>query len=134
MTHLQQLQKYFSDVLGVREILVQQTPAPTTSRIIFLDEKGIRTAEGKDLLEKMIGAMKLDEGEYKILEIDISEISTNLELLEAAQTTMSFSKTLTSFITNNFPRINLESTFGPEELLKKPELKREVWESLKKIM
>lgn len=134
MTHLQQLQKYFSDVLGVREILVQQTPAPTTSRIIFLDEKGIRTAEGKDLLEKMIGAMKLDEGEYKILEIDISEISTNLELLEAAQTTVSFSKSLASFISNNFPRINLESTFSPEELLKKPELKREVWESLKKIM
>lgn len=136
MTQLQQLQKYFSEVLGVLEILVQATviTATVTPRIIFLDEKSVRTPEGKDLLDKMIGAMKLEANEYKTLEIDLSEISANLELLESAQTTVSFSKSLTTFIENNFPRIRLESTYGPEELLKKPELKREVWESLKKIM
>jgi hypothetical protein len=143
MTNLAQLQKYFSEVLGVREILVNPAQLERKSntedqaqdlRLIFLDEKKRRTQEGKDLLEKMIGAMKLAANDYKVLELEISEISENLNLLESAKTVVSFSKTFSEFIQNNFPRVNLKSTIGPEELLLRPELKREVWEILKNLM
>ena len=138
MNSLQALKIYFSEVLGVREILLAQDPEGEvqniSNQIIFLDEKNIRTPQGKDLLEKMIGAMKLPAIRTRILEIELGQISENLNVFETAKVVVCFSKNFSNFIQNNFPRVNLKSTFGPEALLAQPEHKREVWELLKSLI
>jgi hypothetical protein len=134
MKSLQQVQKYFSEVLGVNAILLKPQEATSVIKFIFIDEKGIRTESGKDLLDKMIFAMKLQKNEYQILEIHLNEVSQILTELESTERVICFSKPLAEFIQNNFPRVNLSSTYGPEALLKNPELKREVWELLKSLI
>jgi hypothetical protein len=130
------IQKYLSDVLGIREIIMQTSVLAQVGniKIIFLDDKSTRSCEGAELLKKMISAMKLNMNQYQILEIGLSDISDNLQNLESAAVTVCFSKNIFEFIQNNFPRVNIKYTFSPEDLLKNPESKRVVWELLKTLM
>lgn len=134
----QELIQYFEQVLGVREILLQPIevaaaepifePAPARL-LVFVDQKPW-SSTAKALFEKMKQAMKLQNIETETLFADqMSAADFQLETLKATAV-ISFCSNLSQTTQNE----NLFLTISPEELLQKPELKKQAWDDLQKVM
>lgn len=135
--------QYLEQVLGLKQVIwpeapaeleqqvVEVPPARAAVQVLFVADKPW-SLKAQDLFSKMREAMKIPESEVKVLfaaetslpDLQISALS--------AERVVCFSPSL-------FQQISVDSqvkflTHNPEELLTKPQLKKETWEDLKKVM
>lgn len=135
--------QYLEQVLGLKQVILPEVqppaadstsasvPAENTLRVLFLADKPW-SPKARDLFLKMREAMKLPEKQTRVLfasemswpEIEIAALS--------AERVVCFSENL-------FAKIHVDShlkfhTHNPEDLLSRPQLKKETWEDLKKVM
>lgn len=120
----QYLSEYLQKTLGVSQILNQNSEQslstePSVDLGFFIEEYPTYSEAEKDLLQKMITAMKLHEDQYRIL--DLSEKSNSENNF----------KIIVEF--RNHPSNDLQ-TYSPRNLLAHPENKKNTWDFLKKIM
>ena len=134
---MQSFVDYVQNVLGVRELLVNNIPT-TKVRLLFLGEASDATetfeAESQELLAKMVQAMKLKPEEVRSQNTNIQQISQQIEGLEDGPSVVLFSQVLFDFLSTNYPRIRCYVCPSPAEMLKNPTLKREAWETLKRVL
>ncbi len=132
---------YLENVLGLKGVIwpaqpvVEEEPvapeAPKLPTVLFIDSKGW-SQPAMELFQKMREAMKLLPEQITILnaaQISASELQV---AVMAADRVVSFSSEI-------FLKLQKEEeakfqTHSPEELLKKPELKKQAWEDLKLVM
>jgi len=131
LNYLEKVLGLKSVVLPPREALSETETGPIKCRVLFVSENPL-SQKAMELLQKMREAMKLESESVKI--ISASEISApELQVLSlSAEKVVCFSKTL-------YDTLAIEDsqkfyTHNPEELLKKPELKKPTWEDLKQVM
>ncbi len=131
---------YCHQILGIREILVNENPALKLQsvRLVFLSEPEALipevSAASQDLLEKMIVAMKLSFDEVSTLSLALNEISEQVEWLESLPVVVVFSEKLYHFLSSNYPKMKLFKCPSLSAMLKNAALKREAWETLKLAM
>ena len=122
----QYLSEYLQKTLGVSQILNQKseqsvnanlTTEPSVDLGFFIEGYGTYSEAEKDLLQKMISAMKLKSNQYQIC--DLSE-------------NMSDQFKVKVYFMNE--PLNVDQTYSPRNLLVQPENKKNTWEFLKKIM
>ncbi len=131
--------RYLREVLGVEKILISSQATLIGTRIaIFVEQMDLPERE---LLVKMLNAMKLESKDYEII-----EEPTNGEYLKALARSpilsLVFSHRLAERLKIPFTRgkfANQEGvativTYGPADLTKKPELKAETWKDMKLAM
>lgn len=117
---------YVSQVLGVKSILndLQATVAKQTPLLIAVEGYSSYDNNEKDLLIKMISALKIDQKN-----IQVSDLS------EASQYQAQF---YVYFIDeqsqNNSTEDNLVQTYSPKYLLKNPDYKKNAWNDLQKVI
>ncbi len=122
-SELNQYLTFLNETLGVKSIVL--TPAENASRpkndtikyFIYVQNLSDYSTEESSLLEKMIGALKLDPIEFGVFEFNENEAPNNSQLGS-------------QIILRDEPKQKGE-TFSPRVLLKKPELKRKAWDDLK---
>lgn len=143
----QALLLYFRQVLGVQSVLfprhqeaaVQAQAAISKSvsasevsaepkAVLFLLEKEL-SAPAQELLQKMILAMKLKEGSFEILStsgtgLDLHRVQSNYRQVVQFTDSTNALQQEEGFI----------STWSPEVLLLRPELKKRTWDDLQKVM
>lgn len=114
---------FLNETLGVKSIVL--TPAenastaenPTAKYLIYVENLSAYTVDESTLLEKMIGALKLDPSEFAVLELNKNEAPNS-------------SPRSLQIILCDLPNEKGE-TYSPRILLRKPELKRKAWDDLK---
>lgn len=112
------------------EALAVSAPAP---QVVFLDVQPWSAKEA-DLFDKMRAAMKLSKAQTKIIFANPSEIhQKGLELLTATSVIF-FSPELATHAPPLGEDIFQITTFGPRELLQSPQLKKQSWDDLQKVM
>lgn len=125
---------YVQNVLGVKSILHSapqaaeqvQTAEAAASLIYFVLETEMK-AEERELFDKIVAAIKLTAQDFRVvLASALAQgewaVVMSSNPLEAQKLLIDLSPAKTLF------------TYSPKALLAKPELKREVWENLKKFM
>ena len=120
----QYLSEYLQKTLGVSQILNQNSEQslsiePNVDLGFFIEEYQTYTHVEKDLLNKMIQAMKLSENQYQILDLsekNNSQVNFKMKIEFRNQPTSDF------------------QTYSPRNLIVNPENKKNTWEFLKKIM
>jgi hypothetical protein len=122
----QYLSEYLQKTLGVSQILNQNseqsinanlTTEPSVDLGFFIEEYATYSEAEKDLLQKMISAMKLRENQYQIFALsEMNNIQSKFKII---------------FV--NEPK-NEEQIYSPRNLLVHPENKKNTWEFLKKMM
>jgi hypothetical protein len=139
--------KYLQETLGVRSVLWPISAMETSSvesigpavarkktpQIVFIDIQPW-TRQETDLFEKMRVAMKLSKEQTKIIFATPAELpQKSLELLTAT-CAIFFSPELAtqSFVLPE--ETFVMTTFGPRELLPNPQLKKQSWDDLQKVM
>lgn len=120
----QYLSEYLQKTLGVSQILNQKSEQslstePSVDLGFFIEEYATYSEVEKELLQKMITAMKLNDKQYQIL--DLSEKNN-------PQINFKFIIEFT-----NHPSSESQ-TYSPRNLLLHPENKKNTWDFLKKIM
>jgi hypothetical protein len=131
---------YLENVLGLKSV-IWPTPPPVEEvavpehvklpTVVFVDSKAW-SQPATDLFQKMREAMKLLPEQITILNASQVSASELQVAVMAADRVVCFSSEL-------FESLHKESdlkfkTHSPEELLKKPELKKQAWEDLKLVM
>lgn len=116
-------------LLQPQEAPPAEVEAEAARLILFVDQKPW-SAKAQELFGKMRQAMKLENVQTEILFADQMSLADFELATLKAHTVVSFSPTLTTTIQNE----NLFVTNGPEELLQKPELKKQAWDDLQKVM
>ena len=122
-SELNQYLTFLNDTLGVKSIVL--TPAENASKtenvtikyFIYVENLSNYSAEESTLLEKMIGALKLDPIEFGVFELNKNEAPNS-------------SQFGSQIILCDLPNEKGE-TYSPRILLRKPELKRKAWDDLK---
>lgn len=126
--------KYFKDVLGLQSVVLDKeslksiqplnkvTEKNQPLTLFILGKEGFGSKGAKDLFQKMIEAMRLDDNEWKVL----NEYEGNL------------SKTYVFFCKKEYKKACLKKwsvlTYSPNALLLHPEYKKQTWTELKKVM
>ena len=122
-SELNQYLTFLNETLGVKSIVLNpaenaSTPKNDTIKyFIYVENLSVYSAEESALLEKMIGALKLDPIEFGVFELNKNEAPNNSQLG-------------LHIILCDLPNEKGE-TFSPRVLLRKPELKRKAWDDLK---
>lgn len=131
---------YLENVLGLREVIwpvpePENTEIPTQTaeriHVLFVAERPWSVA-ATELFEKMREAMKIPNQQDKVLflsEAGAAELQTSAL---AAEHVVCFSKAIFDQIPSDHPARYL--THSPDVLQSRPQLKRETWEELKKVM
>ena len=122
-SELNQYITFLNEALGVQTILL--APAENTSTIkkqtikyfIYVENLNNYTAEESALLEKMIGALKLDLTTFGVFDLNENLTKHN-------------SESGLKVILKDQPKENGE-IYSPRILLAQPELKRTAWDDLK---
>lgn len=144
---------YFTNVLGIREVMLppaavaavtdesvvvqavgtQATPvAPKGpyAKLIVLDEPGAQPLANNQMFLKMMDAIGLSPSDLRVLEYRPDELAgMGLSDDERALPVLSFSSALTQALSENPPSL-LQTTFGPRDLAKNEQLKRQTWTDL----
>jgi hypothetical protein len=126
MSEKQDYFNYVIDVLGVREILLEGHPAESLEQIpllILVQDYATYSEEEKELLVKMIGAMKIEA--QKIAVTDLSQ-----RTVESSQ----YALYLCDEVGDENCPANEIQTYSPRILLQRPELKKPAWSALQKMM
>lgn len=121
--------EYLENVLGIKTILQSVdlfSEEVTATELLFcVQDYENYSEEEKDLLQKMISAVKVDASRLKVCD------SKNIKRYE----------TECLVIFEDIPQQNTNlsakfaiHTFSPRVLLKKPELKKQAWTDLQKIL
>lgn len=116
---LQNYFEYVQKVLGVRSVVLGATTesAKTCDLWIQIQDFGTYTDAEKDLLQKMIAAMKLEN-----FSVQMTELNSTFSI--SALTTLKFI---------DQPQAEGE-TFSARVLLLKPELKKKTWSDLQDVV
>lgn len=135
--------RYLEQVLGVKSVLLplQAAQVPETEKLVPVNPHRIQvlflanqswSPKAQELFQKMRDAMKLNESATKLVFAHQTPESEWQILALSAERVVCFSKAQCEAlsIANDFKFY----THDPEELLKKPELKKAAWEELKKVM
>jgi hypothetical protein len=131
---------YLENVLGLKSVIlpapppVEEVVAPEPVKlptVVFIDSKGWSQA-ATELFQKMREAMKLMPEQITILNSSKISASELQVAVMAADRVVCFSPEI-------FQSLQKEAdlkfqTHSPEDLLKKPELKKQTWEDLKQVM
>ncbi len=115
----QEVLKYFNEVLGVTQVLVDASPVSLTPRagFVFIVENYVSyTADEKELLMKMIAAMKLDIAQVQIQDLNQSSAD------EAARCIYLVDQP------------GADQSYSPRVLIKNPKLKKTTWDFLQTKM
>lgn len=122
---------YVENILGVKSILlnkesgeISELSTSKTSLLILVDRYGSYTDDEKDLLVKMVSALKID---LKLITIKNFEINMD----EASEFTILFLDEINQFHTDDLKKI---ITHSPRFLLKNPNYKKKTWEDLQKVI
>jgi hypothetical protein len=134
--------KYFTDVLGVSEIVMPvrevfaqaEVSELSNERLLFLGLQEKTPLLELEIFQKMLLAMKLEFGEFAVWEMPVLELSTREKQIPAGIVVVSFAPAITEFLQQQRPKLQLISTHHPLECLEKPQLKKQVWEDLKKAL
>jgi hypothetical protein len=126
--------KYLQETLGVRSVLCPSaaaSPALPSVAVAFIDIQPWSTAETA-LFEKMRSAMKLSRAQIKIIFTTPGEMTQKNQELSQAGCWVFFSPELAT----QAPKQGsfAITTFGPRELLQNPQLKKQSWDDLQKVM
>jgi hypothetical protein len=122
-SELNQYLTFLNETLGVKSIVLipaenASTPKNDTIKyFIYVENLSNYSAEESSLLEKMIGALKLDPIEFGVFELNKNEAPNTSQLG-------------LQIILCDLPNEKGE-TYSPRVLLRKPELKRKAWDDLK---
>lgn len=116
---------YLKEVVGISEIILEknQDSAATKNIIVAIQDYANYTASEQELLSKMLEALKIDMNFF--VKIDITECNHTDFLFKIEFLDQPNQK-------NSEP--NQITTFSPRTLLKKPELKKNVWADLQKVI
>ncbi len=124
----QYLSEYLQKTLGVSQILNQKSEQSVNANLtteqrvdlgFFIEGYGTYSETEKDLLQKMISAMKLQENQYQIFD-HCEKINLQSQF-----------KFEVCFM--DHPTIE-DQTYSPRNLIVYPENKKKTWEFLKKMM
>jgi len=137
--------KYLQETLGVRSVLLPVTAIDSavdtadlslpkfSPQIVFIDIQPWSKKEA-ELFDKMRAAMKLSSEQTKIIFASPGEMSQKgLELLTATCAVF-FSPELAAQASGLSEDVFAITTFGPRELLLNPQLKKQSWDDLQKVM
>ncbi len=134
---------YLENVLGLKTLVLPEMPSPVETeaiveepvvkppQVLFIEERAL-SAAASELFHKMREAMKLSSEQVTVLFADKASASELQVAVMSADRVVSFSK-------NIFQNLQKEPehkflTHSPEELLKRPELKKQAWDDLKLVM
>ncbi len=133
--------RYLDQVLGIRSVMWPQAQPlesvsvasenSSTIRVLFVAEN-VWSPQALELFQKMREAMKVEESECRILFATQTSIPELQISALAAQRVVCFSERLKAQL--QIPENVKHLTHDPEELLRQPQLKKETWEVLKKVM
>jgi hypothetical protein len=121
--------EYVANVLGVKSLYIDSSVTDSINSnlvplLISVEGLASYQAEEKDLLEKMVAALKIDLNNIKIMDAGAEYLEENrYDFLIQFQ--------------NNPERGDRErilSTYSPRTLLKSPELKKQAWSDLQKAI
>ncbi len=118
---------YVVNVLGVKSILLNQestTVLQVVPLLICVDHYSDYSVEEKDLLARMIAALKIDLQLIKV-------IDSNQSTLFQAEFTIYFQDEPSQ---NSQPTANTVMTYSPRTLLKNSQYKKNAWDELQKVM
>ena len=121
---------YLTHTLGIKQVILPPMAEPIVlSKVLFIDEKPW-SKEATLLFRKMEAAMKLDPSQVTVIfESEVSAPELQLQALTYPAVVF--------FSEKNFDKIEASQKFmtsSPEQMLKHPELKKEAWAILQKVM
>jgi hypothetical protein len=133
--------RYLREVLGVEQILWRKSSEASlhgTRITVFVEQ--MNTLE-RELLIKMLNAMKLDSKDYEIIEEPTNDEYKNA-ISRKPILSLVFSHKLAERLQIPFTRGKFANqdgvativTYGPTDLTKNPELKSEAWKDMKQAM
>lgn len=114
---------YVSQVLGVKNIFISPGESlDSVPLLIVVENLAAYSAEEKELLDKMVTALKQDPSQIKIADM-ASEPKINFEFV-------------VRFVSSPQPNANENqlNVFSPQVLLNKPELKKQVWSDMQNVI
>lgn len=118
---------YVENVLGVKSILLNQTSqkeALSVPLLVYVENLENYNPEEKDLLAKMIGALKIDLQLIKVLSLNESEkIRPDYSIY--------FLDDVKQDISN---QMNIVKTYSPRFLLKNSDYKKNAWNDLQEVI
>lgn len=126
MSEKQDYFNYVIDVLGVREILLDGHTMEAHEQIpllVLVQNYATYNEEEKELLVKMIGAMKIEP--QKMAVTDLSQLTVD---------SYQYALYLCDEISDVSRPANEIQTYSPRVLLQKPELKKVAWSALQKMI
>lgn len=115
----QEVLKYFNEVLGVSQVLTESPSASVSSSapFVFIVENYLDyKADEKELLMKMIAAMKLDMSLVEIQDLSQSSVSAEARSVYLVDQPGS------------------DQSYSPRVLMKNPKLKKATWDFLQTKM
>jgi hypothetical protein len=130
---------YLENVLGLKTLVwpeiqspvIVEEPKPKAAQVLFIQERAW-SPSASDLFHKMREAMKLTSDQVNVVFADQVSSSELQVAVMAADRVVAFSKNI--FQTLNKEPENKFVTFSPEEMLQRPDLKKQAWEDLKQVM
>lgn len=118
---------YVENVLGIKSILlnqVSQEEAQSIPLLVCVENLVNYTLEEKDLLAKMIGALKIDLQLIKVVALN-----------ETEKYKPDYSIYFLDDINQNISdKINMVKTYSPRFLLKNSDYKKNAWNDLQKVI
>ncbi len=117
--------EYVENVLGVKSIILNSSNSihETHPLLICVENFADYTSDEKDLLAKMIAALKIESEKIKVVSLSEKQNFKSDYLICFVDQTL-----------ENTEMTNSISTFSPRVLLKKPELKKPAWAELQKVI
>lgn len=121
---------YVIDVLGIKMLLLEPkaaadvtTTSAAVSLLVSVEHYTSYNEQEKELLVKMLSAMKIEPEQIRVVD------SVNAE-----NQTYSYCLELRDQLSDERSSHNIIQSYSPRTLLKKPELKKMAWSDLQKIM
>ena len=127
MSEIDDYFQYLSEIVGIKSILIDPNDSRLEKINLLIKVQNLSNydAAATELLEKMIAALGLDRTIIKVSDYDFSP---NKVLPEY---TLSFVTNPDQFAAKDDNEV---VTFSPEVLLKKPQLKKQAWEQMQKVV
>lgn len=117
-----------SDVLGIKNLMIDQSSQKKDAKssyviLVLVEDFMGYNAEEKDLLNKMLAALKMDLTLFKVLD-SIEEHSNDFK----------FEIQFLDEVPNQEIPKNKIITHSPRVLLSEPKLKKQAWDQLQKVI
>ena len=117
---------YVVNILGVKSLLLNQETTgllQVVPLLVCVEDYASYTGTEKDLLAKMIGALKIDLNLIKVIDLNQRAIFQS-----------EFSVYFLEDVNNRVIEVNRVQTHSPRFLLKNPQYKKQAWEDLQKLI